>query len=71
MQILKPVILVAVTSVFVLTASSEQTLKKDEVWVCARWQWVSTALEGKVHCIEWAKKDCSERLYKEICKLSG
>lgn len=71
MQFLKPVILIAVLLVCVLTASSDQTLKKDEVWVCVRWQWVSTALEGKVRCIEWAKKDCSNRLYKDICKLSG
>lgn len=71
MQILTPSILIAVLSVSILTASSDQGSKKDEVQVCVRWRWASTALEGKVECIEWAKKDCSNRMYKEICKLSG
>lgn len=71
MQILKPRILIAVLSVGILTASSDQGTKKDEVQVCVRWKWVSTAIDGKVQCVEWATKDCSNRLYKEICKLSG
>ena len=71
MQIPKTVIMAAVSSVLVLTASSDQGLKKDEVRVCVKWQWVSTALEGKVQCIEWATKDCSNRLYPEICRRGG
>jgi hypothetical protein len=46
-------------------------LKKDEVWVCVRWQWAATPSEGRVNCVEWAKKDCSNRLYPEICKRGG
>jgi hypothetical protein len=46
-------------------------LKKDEAWICVRWQWVYTALEQKVNCVEWAKKDCSNRLYPELCKRGG
>jgi hypothetical protein len=56
-----------------VVASEEKpyTLKKDEAWICVRWQWVSTAVDGKVNCIEWIKKDCSSRLHKDICKLGG
>jgi hypothetical protein len=57
-----------------MVVSSEEPnngLKKDEVWVCVRWRWVQTALEQKVNCVEWAKKDCSNRLYPDICKRGG
>lgn len=45
--------------------------KKDEVLICVRWKWSNTPQENKVNCIEWSKKDCSNRLYPEICKLGG
>jgi hypothetical protein len=45
--------------------------KKDEATICVRWQWATTAAEGKVNCIEWAKQDCSNRLHKDICKKGG
>jgi len=48
---------------FVLVGSAEQKDNKDTTWVCVRWQ--------PTGCLEWIKKDCSNRLYKEICKLSG
>jgi len=60
--------------VLTMVVSSEETfngLKKDEVWSCVRWQWTTTPVEGKVNCVEWAKKDCSNRLYPEICKRGG
>lgn len=44
---------------------------KKEILVCIRWQWSGPPFEGKVTCIEWVKKDCSNRLYPEICKLGG
>ena len=47
------------------------TLKKDEVLICIRWKWSNTPQEGKVDCVEWVKKDCSNRLYPEICKRGG
>jgi hypothetical protein len=46
-------------------------LKKDEAWVCVKWQRASSAIDSKVNCVEWAKKDCSNRLYPEICKKGG
>jgi len=57
-----------------MVVSSEENsngLKKDEVWLCVRWQWKNTPFEGKTNCIEWAKKDCSNRMYPEICKRGG
>jgi hypothetical protein len=56
-----------------VVASEEKSnaLKKDEAWVCVRWQWVGTAAEGKVNCIAWKKQDCSNRLHKDICKKGG
>ena len=71
MWISKSGILISALSVAVLTASSNQNLNKDQIWVCVKWQWVNSALEGKVQCVEWAKKDCSNRLHKDICKLGG
>jgi len=58
----------------IMVAASEGTyngLKKDQARVCVRWQWVETALEQKVKCIEWATRDCSNRLYPDICKRGG
>ena len=43
--------------------------KQDEVLVCTRWKWKGEPFENKVTCIEWTKKDCSNRLYPELCKL--
>jgi hypothetical protein len=71
MWILKPVIIASALAVVFLTASSDQILKKNETWVCVKWKWSNGPFEGKVSCLEWAKKDCSNRLYPEICKRSG
>ena len=65
--------------IFLVTSSSadqysipdKSTLKKDEVWVCDRWRWIGAPIEGNVVCINWVKKDCSDRLHKEICKLGN
>ena len=63
--------LVVVLLLLTVIVSSEETsngLKKDEVWVCVRWQWDGLPVDGRVNCVGWAKKDCSNRLYPEICK---
>jgi hypothetical protein len=73
------IIFVAILTSILLVSSIEadpnilsiNALKKDEVLICIRWKWLNTPQEGKVNCIEWAKKDCSNRLYPEICKLGG
>ena len=41
---------------------------KDETLKCVRWGWTGDVYERKVYCLEWVKKDCSQRLHKEICK---
>jgi hypothetical protein len=63
---------VACLSIIVVTSEgSSDGLKKDQARVCVRWQWAETALEQKVRCVEWAIRDCSNRLYPEICKRGG
>ena len=52
-------------------AVSSEEKAKDETQYCVRWRWVGDVNERKVYCIEWAKKDCSNHLYKEICKQRG
>lgn len=54
--------------VFVSTAKD---VKKDEVLVCVRWAWTGNVFERKVYCLEWAKKDCTNRMYKSICRMEG
>ena len=44
---------------------------KEEVLVCVKWKWEGDVFERKVYCVQWQKKDCSNRLHKEICKLEG
>ena len=65
------VILIPLLMMVVASEEKPNTLKKDEAWICVKWQWASTAAEGKVNCTEWAKRDCSNRLYPEICKRGG
>lgn len=55
----------------VASEGSSDGSKKDQARVCVRWQWVETALEQKVKCVEWATRDCSNRLYPDICKRGG
>jgi hypothetical protein len=58
---------IILTLLITLTASSQEKL--DEVWVCVRWQWAGDVFNRKVYCLEWIKRDCSKRLYKDLCKL--
>ena len=76
MWILKPKGIAATLMVITLTASvnthgEDPKLKKDEILICQRWQWSGPSYDGRVVCVEWVKKDCSQRLYKEICKQGG
>lgn len=58
---------VFIICLLILTASAEKT-NKDEGLKCVRWKWTGDVFGRKVYCVEWNKKDCSKRLYKEICK---
>jgi hypothetical protein len=53
----------------VILVSAEQKDNNDTVWICERWQSSGDVFERKVVCIKWIQKDCSNRMYKEICKL--
>ena len=61
-------LIVFIICLIILSAGAEKT-KKDETLKCVRWRWTGDVYERKVYCIEWVKKDCSNRLHKEICKL--
>lgn len=60
-------LIVFITCLIILSAGAEKT-KKEETLKCVRWRWTGDVFERKVYCIEWVKKDCSNRLHKEICK---
>ena len=53
----------------VLLVSAEQKDNNDTTWICERWQSLGDVFGRKVVCVKWVKKDCSNRMYKEICKL--
>jgi hypothetical protein len=63
-----PVVALLLLTVMVSSEESNNGLKKDEVWLCVRWQWTGAPVNGQVTCVAWAKKDCANRLYPEICK---
>jgi hypothetical protein len=55
----------------ILTASAElkeSPKKTDEVKTCTKWKWSGDVFNRTIYCVEWTKKDCSNRLHKEICK---
>lgn len=62
-------ILPALLLLTVMTGSAEQKNNKDVTWICVRWQWTGDVYNRTIYCLEWKKKDCSNRLYKDICKL--
>lgn len=65
------IVILLLSTIVVASEEIPNKLSKDEVWTCVRWRWTSDSRDPKVICIEWAKKDCSTRLYKDICKLGG
>lgn len=60
------VLLLAIT---LSEAGQEEKLKPDEVWVCTAWRGSADPSQNSpTVCIKWTKKDCSQRMYKQICK---
>jgi hypothetical protein len=44
-------------------------LKPNEAWVCTAWRGSADPSQNSPSvCIKWTKKDCSNRLYVDICK---
>ena len=64
--------LLVLVLVMFITASAENPkdkLKPDEAWVCTAWRGSADLSQNSPSvCIKWTKKDCSQRLHKEICK---
>lgn len=52
---------------FIIISSSATPVSEDKK-KCVRWKWTGDVFERKVYCVEWKKKDCSNRLYEEMCK---
>ena len=50
-------------------AVSSEEKRRDEVKYCVRWTWTGDVYDRQVRCVEWAVRDCSNRLHKEICRL--
>jgi len=44
--------------------------KEKPIYECTRWGWTGDVYNRKVICYEWKLKDCSNRRYESICKLS-
>lgn len=70
-SILKWSIVACLSVMAVASQGNLDKLNKDQAWVCVRWQWAGAPADGRVTCLEWVKKDCSNRLYPEICKRGG
>ena len=65
----KKFIAIVICSMILFVVAKET--KKEEILVCVRWRWTGDVFERKVYCVQWEKKDCSNRLHKSICKLQG
>jgi hypothetical protein len=50
-------------------AVSSEEKPRDEVKYCVRWAWTGDIYNRQVRCVEWATRDCSNRLYKELCRI--
>jgi len=63
--------------VFLGMLNSDAQIKKDTgksddyTWICSKWTWTGDVYDRRVVCVEWQKKDCSNRFYPEICRLEG
>jgi hypothetical protein len=61
-------LVVLLLTVILPAAGQNNKDKPDDGKRCVRWGWSGDVYERKVYCLEWVKKDCSQRLHKEICK---
>ena len=68
---IKNVVFVVVVCLSMLNSDAQTKKATDPAWTCTRWTWSGDVYDRQVVCVEWQKKDCSNRLHKEICKLEG
>lgn len=53
-----------------LSASGQNNQPKQDDGVrCVKWRGAGDGFNQKVTCLLWVKKDCSQRLHKDICRL--
>jgi hypothetical protein len=57
--------------ILLFALAKEPDVKKWPEWECIRWTWTGDIYERRVVCLEWRKKDCSQRLHTELCKAKG
>ena len=62
-------LVVLLLTITLSAAGQNSNPKPDEGKRCVRWGWTGDVFERRVYCLVWVKKDCSQRLHKEICKL--
>lgn len=62
--------LITAILLFTPTVFSKETVKFEK-WICRTWQWEGSIYNRKAYCVEWVKRDCTNRLYKDICKYGG
>lgn len=53
-----------------IAQDSKKPTSEPKVYECVRWRY-KDFVKYEVECLEWRIKDCSNRLYKDICKLGG
>jgi hypothetical protein len=44
-------------SILLVIAPPPPPLDKNKEYVCIRWKWVSSAVDGNVTCLQWELKD--------------
>ena len=53
----------------VILSTSWAKEKEPPVYECVRWRY-EDFVNFRVICLEWREKDCSNRLHKNLCKVS-
>lgn len=48
----------------------KKPVKEPVVYECVRWRY-KDFIKYEVECLEYRIKDCSKRLYKNICRLGA
>ena len=52
-------------------ALAQEPVKKWPEWECVRWTWTGDVYNRTVICLEWRKRDCSQRLHVDLCRAGG
>lgn len=55
--------------ILLIALTKPPKLPEPPIYECIRWAWTGDVFNRKVVCLERREKDCSNRLYKSICRL--